>query len=358
MSSRAIGRASVPEPRPPVAVRRRRQRGPRWGRIAVVVIVVLGLCAGLGGFVYYKTIDGSLFRTDPFSQLTNGRPPKTVSGVQNILLVGTDRADPDAAAGDPSQARTDTIIVMHIPSSHDRAYLVSIPRDTWVSVPEKATDTRCGNRRAKINAAYAWGELPLLIRTVECFTDVRVDHVMQIDFAGFKDVVDALGGIDMPIEASITSIHPPYRQFTEGTMHLGGAEALDYVRQRKQFPDGDFARMRHQQLLLKLLLDKAASGETLTNPLKFNNFVNAMSKAVKVDQDFHLLDMALQFRGLRSNDLTFLTSPYLGTQDIAGEDVVVSDRPRALALYAAMASDRMAQWARANLPSDPTPRPS
>jgi hypothetical protein len=68
--------------------------------------------------------------------------------------------------------------------------------------------------------------------------------------------------------------------------------------------------------------------------------------------------MALQFRGLRSNDLTFLTSPYLGTQDIAGEDVVVSDRPRALALYAAMASDRMAQWARANLPSDPTPRPS
>lgn len=332
---------------------RKKRPRPKWGRIALVGAIALALCA-VGGVFYFKGIDAGLDRTDPFSALTKGRPPKTVSGMQNLLLVGTDHADPDSQPDEPGQARTDTIILMHIPSTQDRAYLVSIPRDLYVSVPQKASDTECGSRKAKINAAFAWGELPLLVKTVECFSSVRVDHVVQIDFGGFKQVVDALGGVDMPIEQSVTSIHEPYRKFTKGTMHLNGTEALDYVRQRKQFPDGDFARMRHQQQLLKTLLDKAASGETLTNPVKFNSFVNAMSKAVKVDQDFSLLDMALQFRGLRSDDLTFLTSPFSGTDDIGGQSVVVSDRPKAIALYNAIAADKMAGWASTNL--SPTPK--
>lgn len=356
---RPVGRASVPVPgTPPRAAGkapiakpgntygRARKKGikPRWDRIALVLVVVFALC-GLGGFIWYQNIEGGLEKTDPFSALTGDRPPKTVSGVQNILLVGTDLADPDSQPDEPGQARTDTIILMHVPSSQDHAYLVSIPRDLWVPVPQKATDKQCGTRRAKVNAAFAWGELPLLVKTVECFTAVRIDHVAQIDFGGFKQVVDALGGVDMPIERDITSIHEPFRKFTKGTMHLNGTEALDYVRQRKQFPDGDFARMRHQQQLLKVMLDKAASGQTLTNPIKFNNFVNAMTKAMKVDQGFSMLDMALQFRGLRSEDLTFLTSPFSGTEDIAGQSVVLSDRERAIALYNAMAADKMSQWA-------------
>ncbi len=328
---------------------RARKKGikPRWDRIALVVVVVFALC-GLGGFLWYQNIEGGLEKTDPFSALTGDRPPKTVAGMQNILLVGTDLADPDSQPDEPGQARTDTIILMHVPSSQDHAYLVSIPRDLWVPVPQKATDSQCGTRRAKVNAAFAWGELPLLVKTVECFTSVRIDHVAQIDFGGFKQVVDALGGVDMPIERDITSIHEPFRKFTKGTMHLNGVEALDYVRQRKQFSDGDFARMRHQQLLLKVMLDKAASGQTLSNPIKFNNFVNAMTKAMKVDQQFSLLDMALQFRGLRSEDLTFLTSPYSGTDDIGGQSVVVSDREKAIPLYNAMAADKMSEWAQAH----------
>ncbi len=371
---RSIGRASVPGRATPTrnggaaptgksattygTPLKKKGPKPRWDRIALVVVVLFGLC-GLGGFLWYKNVEGDIKKTDPFSALTKGRPPKTVAGMQNILLVGTDFADPDSQPDQPGTARTDTIILMHIPSTQDRAFLVSIPRDLWVPVPQKATDTQCGTRRAKINAAYAWGELPLLVKTVECFTSVRVDHVVQIDFGGFKQVVDALGGIDMPIERDITSIHEPFRKFTKGTMHLNGTEALDYVRQRKQFPDGDFARMRHQQLLMKVLLDKAASGETLTNPIKFNNFVNAMTKAIKVDQEFSLLDMGLQFRGLRSEDLTFLTSPFSGTDDIAGQSVVLSDRERAIALYNAMAADQMAQWATVHVsPSAARPTPN
>lgn len=323
----------------------------------MVAVLALAICGGAGAFglwLYAKNVEGDLDRTDPFSSLTKGRPPETVKGVQNILMVGSDRRDPDGG-GDDAQARTDTIILMHIPSTQDQAYLISIPRDLWVPVPQKATDTQCGTRRAKINAAYAWGQLPLMVRTVECFTGVRIHHVVEIDFSGFVEVVDALGGVDLPIERDITSIHAPYRKFTKGVMHLNGAEALDYVRQRYQFPDGDFARMRHQQLLLKTLMDKAASTETLTNPARFNAFVQAMSKAVTVDQDFKLIDMALQFRSLRSDDLTFLTSPFSGTDTIDGQSVVLSDRPKAIALYNAIRDDKVAAWAGTNISPKPSP---
>jgi anionic cell wall polymer biosynthesis LytR-Cps2A-Psr (LCP) family protein len=133
---------------------------------------------------------------------------------------------------------------------------------------------------------------------------------------------------------------------------MNGAEALDWVRQRKQFPDGDFARMRHQQEFLKALMDKAASTGTLTNPKKLNDFLKAVTAAVTVDQGFSLTDMALQFRNLRGENLTFLTSPNLGGQTVDGQSVVVSDREKALAMYKAIAADTMADWVKANQKTD------
>ena len=129
---------------------------------------------------------------------------------------------------------------------------------------------------------------------------------------------------------------------------MRGAHPLDWIRQRKQFPQGDFARMRHQQEFLRALMDKAASTGTLTNPGKLNSFLNAVTNAVTVDQSFSLVDMALQFRNLRGQNLQFLTSPYTGTDTIDGESVVVSDREKALAMYQAMAQDKMAEWVAAN----------
>lgn len=349
-NERSIGRAQVPaSSRATPIPQRKKAPKPKWGRIALVVAIAIVLCGGLGSFIYAKTIDSSLDRIEDFTP--GGRPPKTVSGMQNILMVGTDFADPDSQPDEPGQSRTDTIMLMHIPSAQDRAYIVSIPRDLYVPIPQKATDKECGNRRAKINAAFAWGEIPLLVKTVECFTSVRIDHVIQIDFGGFKQVVDALGGVDMPIEQNITSIHEPYRKFTKGTMHLNGTEALDYVRQRKQFPEGDFARMKHQQQLLKVMLDKAASSDTLTDLGKLNAFIKAMAKAMKVDQSFSLLDMAFQFRKLRSPDITFLTSPNEGSDMVGAESVVVSDRPNAIKLYNAIAADKMAEYMAAASPS-------
>ncbi|MGA3538557.1 LCP family protein [Micromonosporaceae bacterium DT194] len=335
----------------------RRGPKPRWGRIALVAVLALALVAGLGGWFYARGLNDDLARTDPFAGLTDGRPAKTVEGSLNILLVGTDSRDPDAPINESSQWRADTVILMHIPSDHSAAYLVSIPRDLYVPIPADAGATCDSGNRAKVNAAFAWGGLPLAVRTVECFTDVRIDHVAAIDFGGFKEVTDALGGVELKVERTITSIHKPYRTFEKGTRNMNGAEALDWIRQRKQFPDGDFARMRHQQEFLKALMDKAASTGTLTNPARLNSFLKAVTAAVTVDEGFSLTDMALQFRNLRSDNLHFVTSPHLGSQTINGESVVVSDREQALTMYQAIGGDKMAQWMRSQEESKSSPTP-
>jgi LCP family protein required for cell wall assembly len=234
-------------------------------------------------------------------------------------------------------------MMLHVPADHTKAYLVSIPRDLWVHVPE-SKDGQHGNTNAKINAAYAWGGAPLIVQTVEEYTGVRMDHVVLIDFAGFVKVTDALGGVDMNVDQTIKSIFKPYRVFNKGPNHFNGTEALDYVRQRYQFADGDFARQRHQQQFLKALLDKAANLGTLTNLSSFKDFVSSAAAALTVDKDFSLFDLGWQFRNLRSSDLAFLVSPNKGSDTVDGESVVVSDKPKALALYDAVAKDTVAAW--------------
>jgi LCP family protein required for cell wall assembly len=320
--------------------------------VAGAAILALALLAGLGGFIYYRYVDSGLNRDDPFSQITGGRPPKVADGALNILLLGSDSRDPENN-GKPGEWRTDTMIVLHIPADHQRAYLISMPRDLYVHVPKSKT-TPYGDTNAKLNASFSWGGTPLTVQTIEEYTNVRMDHVLLIDFGGFKQVIDALGGIDMNVERDITSVHPPKRQFKKGMNHLNGDEALDYVRQRYQFPDGDFARMRHQQEMMKAIMDKAASSGTLTNPTKLNAFLKAVTKAMTVDKDFSLADMALQFRNLRSDDLTFLVSPHDGSKKIGGEDVVVPNKAKATALYDAVRNDKMSDWMAANGPKPST----
>ena len=323
------------------------KRKPRWGRIALLAgigVVVLAVIAGIAAYGYAGKLDKGLKRTDAFSQITNGRPVKTVDGALNVLIVGSDSRDPDSSDDTANAWRADTLMLMHIPADHKTAQLVSIPRDLWVTIPS-ANDAPCASgSRNKINAAFAFGGLPRAVHTVECLTDVHIDNVAAIDFGGFKQVTDALGGVDLKVEQTITSIHKPHRVFTKGTMHMNGEQALDWIRQRKQFAQGDFARMRHQQEFLKALMDKASSTGTLSNPAKLNSFLTAVTAAVTVDNSFSLTDMALQFRNLRSDNLTFITSPNLGGQTISGQSVVVSDKEKALALYKAMAADKMSEW--------------
>lgn len=307
-----------------------------------MVLLILVLVAGIGGigmWAYAKSLDGNLSRTDAFSSLTGDRPAKTVDGVQNILMMGSDSRNPKTNKG----WRPDTIMLLHVDADHKHAYVISIPRDTYVYIPPmKGADN--GDTHSKINAAFSWGGTPLMVKTVEGFTGVRVDHVAIINFEGFKSVTDALGGVRMYVDQTITSIHPPHRKFTKGWHNFNGAQALDYCRQRYQFANGDFTREKHQQQFLKDLLKKAASTGTLSNPKKLNDFLQAVTKVVIVDKDFHLVDMAVQFRSLRSSDVTFLTSPHEGSQNVNGESVVLSDKKNASSLFEAVDKDKIAGW--------------
>lgn len=360
---RITGRATVPTspaapPRPPTRPHRPALVGGRrrrWKRVLLTIALTLVVLAGvgaIGGWLYLRSLDDNMDRIEVFSQIEGERPAGT-PGALNILVLGSDSRDPDAAgvsaenesspaqAGDPY--RTDTIMLMHIPSSQDRAYLISFPRDLWVYIPPNADGTD-GDYNAKINAATAMGGVPLAVQTVETYTGVRIDNVMLIDFAGFVEVTDALGGVDMYIPETIQSIHGDRRTFEEGNQHLNGEEALDYIRQRYQFADGDFQRVRNQQAFLKALMDKAASTGTLTNPGKLNAFLQTATSTLTVDENFSLVDVGWRFRHLRSDNLTFLTSPHQGTGNIDGQSVVISDDEAAAELYAAVHDDRMAQW--------------
>ncbi|WP_236648507.1 LCP family protein [Micromonospora sicca] len=310
----------------------------RWKRIVLITALVVALLGGGGlvaGGIYLKSVESGIERVDAFAGVPDeGRPAAGARGAQNILMLGSDSRDPEKTSG----SRTDTIIVAHLPADRQSAQLISIPRDTWVSVPRSA-DGQHGGRDAKINAAFAWAGVPLMVQTVEKFTGVRIDHVAIIDFAGFKDIIDALGGVTVNVEKSFTSIHPPYRSFKAGPQQLDGEAALDYSRQRKQFADGDFARIRHQQQVIKAILDKAASGGILTSPGKLNSFVKATSNSVSVDKNMSLLDMANQMRGVRGSNLSFLTSPTKGTGRRGSESVVLPDPERVKACYDAVRRD-------------------
>ena len=320
--------------------RARRRRRRRILLITLVVLTLLGGVAGLAGGLYLRSVESKIERVEAFDQELvpeAERPVKVTQGAENYLILGSDTRDPENASG----SRSDTIILAHMAEGRSSAQLVSIPRDTWVYVPQ--TKDGRGGREAKINAAYAWGGIPLMVRTIERFTGVRIDHVALVDFAGFKDIVDALGGVRIDVEQSFTSTHSlnpdGRREFRKGPQDMDGAAALDYARERFAFADGDFARIRHQQQVIKAILDKAASGGTLANPARLNSFLRATADAVAVDETLSIFDTATELRHLRSGNLTFVTSPTRGTGRVGTESVVFADTAGAKSFYDAVRRD-------------------
>lgn len=309
-----------------------------------MVLSVLAILAGVGVFgagLFLRSVDSSVKRVDAFDAVAEAaRPtkPATALNAMNFLVLGSDTRDPSAQGG----SRSDTIILLHVDKTKSKATLVSIPRDTWVHIP-RSSDGKQGGTEAKINAAYAWGGVPLIVRTVEGYTGIRVDHVLMVDFAGFKEIVDALDGINVTVSEGFTShysLNPNgVRVFRKGPQVMDGPTALDYARERHAFANGDFARIQHQQQVMKAVLAKAVSGGTLTNPSRLNSFLKATAKAVTVDETLNLINTANALRHLRGDDLVFYTSPTTGTATKGTESVVVPDAAKAKVFYSALRLD-------------------
>lgn len=314
--------------------------------LALAAVVVVSLLAGTV-FVLSERLGDNVDRVpDVFGPLDPAARPADEPGL-TFLLMGTDSRAPAPTTGtaaapgvDEGSTRSDVIMLARLSSDRTSATVVSLPRDSWVEIP--------GRGSAKINAAYAYGGPSLLVRTVEQLTEIHVDHFAVIDFAGFQAMVDAVDGIDVQVARETTHDGVVFRA---GPNHLDGAQALTYVRQRYDLPEGDLDRARRQQNALRALLTRAASSGILTDPVALYGFLDATARSVGVDDTLSnggLRDLALESRGLRPSAVDFLSAPVRGLGREGAQSVVYLDQARAAQLWAAMRAGTVGDYVAAN----------
>jgi LCP family protein required for cell wall assembly len=319
--------------------RRSRRLRRALAALGAGVLVVILLVAG-GAWYLTNRYAGNLDRVNAFVGLDDSqRPPEPTAGSAGqapltFLVVGSDtRAD--VPAGETPDGRSDVMMLVRFAGDGRNAQVVSLPRDSWVSIP--------GNGMAKLNAAYAYGGPSLLVQSVETLTGVRIDHYAAIDFQGFVEMTDALGGVD--VQVAETTSNGPYT-YDAGPNHLEGEEALYYVRQRYGLAGGDFDRVKRQQQYLRSMFAKVSEQHVLSDMGALDNFLVSLTDALAVDESLGnagLLDLAYDLRALRPDAVTFLTAPVAGTGREGAQSVVYLDAARAERLWGYLRTDSLGQ---------------
>jgi LCP family protein required for cell wall assembly len=267
----------------------------------------------------------------------------------NILVIGSDIRDTparDAAAhtaatGEPSDQRADTLMVVHVPADRRNLYLVSINRDNWVDIP--------GFGSAKINSALQYGGIDLQTATVQQLLGITIDHTLMLDFGGFKLLVDGLGGIDVNVPMSFQSSIETQHVFTQGMNHLDGQAALEFSRERYAFSDGDFQRVRDQQIMLRAILARLTGGGALNDVNAVRSLVDFASCCLTVDKGFDPVQAAIlaySLRNLDTNAIGTMTLPTAGSGFVAGQSVLFPDYGGIAAVGAALREGRIGDFAR------------
>lgn len=276
-------------------------------------------------------------------------------GAVDILLVGTDsRTDAhgnplsqrelDALrAGEEVANNTDTIILIRVPNDGRSATALSIPRDTYVEVPDigmskinaaygatkettrlELVESGTDDAKAETDSTKAGREA--LIESVADLTGVTVDHYVEVGLLGFVLLTDAVGGVDVCLNSAVDEPLSGAR-FDAGTQTLEGADALSFVRQRHDLPRGDLDRIVRQQVFMASLAQKVLSAKTLSNPSKVSQLTAAVQRSVVLDSDWDIMDLATQLQGLAGGDVTFSTIPVedINAMTDYGESVVQVD---------------------------------
>jgi LCP family protein required for cell wall assembly len=366
--------------------KKKKKKDPLWARLSLMFGALLLL--GSGGAL----VSGMLLLNHYSNEITHegglgdaAAQGATIDGPINLLLVGIDERVGNAAMG----ARSDSIIIAHVPAAHDAVYLTSIPRDTRVQIPANKK-TGYGGGTDKINAAFQFGYqngggrdggLALLAETVSRLAGgMKFNGAAIVNFDGFKGLVTAMGGVHMCVDEKTTSIHTgwntktgaegvPYNYnadgiptslkpnmrpmvYEVGCRDFAAWEALDYVRQRDKLAnnDGDYGRQRHQQQFIKAMLTKATSAGVISNPVKVTGMLNSVGKAVSFyNNNVSLTDWIFTLKGVKPDQMMTLkvNNGQFNSDNVDGQSFEVLDQA-AHDLLTAIAQDQVAAFVAAH----------
>jgi LCP family protein required for cell wall assembly len=301
----------------------------QWALLGFVLLLLGGV--GFATYLYFE-LQGRIRVDVPVTKEEEGKPI-------NVLLVGSDsRAglslaeQDDLRAHEVSGERADTIILAHIDPATDHITMVQFPRDLWVPIAGRGID--------KINSALIDGR-SALVRTVENITELKINKYAQVNIAGFRDLVDAIGGVDLCVPDPIPFDEQTGFEVTEeevGMVHFTGERAIRFVRTRS-FMTGDFERIANQQRFLSAALNKILSAGTILNPTRITKLARIAGDNVRVDQTttpLGLLELGRKFRSFDPDRYEAYTVPNLGIGAKEGLSVVLPDWPAVKALFRAM----------------------
>jgi len=328
---------------------RHRERTPTsrrvWKRIGIGVAVFLMLVSTVV-VVAYKHLEGNIDVIGTDANLKN-RPKPTVPKALNVLVMGSDTREGanGAGIGGETPGLSDTTILLHLSANRQFAYGVSLPRDAMVNRPacvKKGGHGTDPGGLTQFNAAYAIGGPTCTVKTVESLTGIRIDHFVVIDFVGFKNMVNAIGGVTIcvpdAVDDTVGNISLP-----AGTYKVTGQQALDYVRVRHDIgaPTGDIGRMKRQQSFIAAMIKKVVSAGTLTNPVRLFNFLNAATSSLATDAGFaNLKQLAALGKSLKNiglDNVQFVTVPW---QPWTQDPNRVEWKPEAANLWSLIRHDR------------------
>ncbi|MCD1143963.1 LCP family protein [Kocuria sp. LUK] len=321
------------EPAPP-----RRGGGLRRALLVLLALVlVLALAAGAFAWLLGRTFDERRQTTDAAFPAESVRPAAGSARDRGttVLVLGADQRPEGQEDPGVTGERADSIMLLHVPEEGGEVFVMSLLRDTWVSVP--------GVGEAKLNAALDAGGLPLMVRTVEDLVGVRVDEVAEVDFEGFAALTDAVGGVTVDVPQDFVSNEGMV--FEQGPEHMDGRRALEFVRERKAFAEGDYARVVNQRTYVAALLDRLTSPAVLLNPLRLHAVVHDFSPYLLVSEGLDagmLAGLAPELVGVSGQDVRMFTAPTLGIGTSPdGQSVVLPDLAGAARIGDAVAAGEL-----------------
>lgn len=324
-------RASSSSSSAPHPARRPRRWRRRLAWSAAALVAALALTGGsFLAFLNHRVVENLTYSDLLPAVDATARPtrPSTAGDALNLLILGSDSRTSQAGDG-----RSDVIVVAHISADRSRVDLIHFPRDLYVDIP--------GHGKDKINAAFAFGGAPLLVQTLEGLIEVPIDHVAIIDFDGFVAMTDAVGGVDVTVAEASPG-------FPVGTMHMDGATALTFVRERHNLSQGDIGRGKRQQAFITAVLRKGLSADVLLNPVRLTDYLDAATRNMTVDRALDgsaIRALAFSMRGIRGGAMTSWTAPWSGVGTAAGGASIVTPSDEQMAVLAdALARDDLVSY--------------